>query len=107
MHVLLDENLPYRLRQLFENSIEVVTVGYRGWKGKRNGKLLRTAATEFDAFVTMDKGITYQQNLESIQIGVVLLEAQSNRYEDLAPLISQVNVVLKTLKNGQVVRVSI
>ena len=98
---------PRRTDACCVSPIEVVTVGYRGWKGKRNGELLRTAATEFDAFVTMDKGITYQQNLENIQIGVVLLEAQSNRYEDLAPLVSQVNVVLKTLKNGQVVRVSI
>lgn len=54
MRVLLDENLPYRLRQLFENPIEVVTVGYRGWKGKRNGELLSIVSTEFDAFITMD-----------------------------------------------------
>jgi predicted nuclease of predicted toxin-antitoxin system len=44
MRVLLDENLPYKLRQLFPESIEVITVGYRGWKGKENGELLRMAA---------------------------------------------------------------
>ena len=53
----------------------------------------------------MDQGIPHQHNLSEVKIGIVLLEAESNRYEDLAPLISQVNVVLKTLKNGQVVRV--
>ena len=55
----------------------------------------------------MDKGFLYQQNLEKIQMGIVLLDAESNRYTHLAPLISQVNVVLKTLKKDQVVSVSI
>ena len=106
MRVLLDENLPHTLRQLFENPIEVITVSYRGWTGKENGELLRLAADEFDAFITMDGSIPYQQNLESIQIGIILLKADSNRDEDLAPLISQVNSALKTLKKGEVVTVS-
>ena len=105
MRVLLDENLPHKLRQLFEDNIEVVTVDYRGWKGKENGDLLRIAAVDFDAFITMDRSIPNQHNLGDINMGIVLLEAESNRFEELAPLISQVNVVLKTLKNGQVVRV--
>ena len=106
MRVLLDEHLPHRLRQLFASPIEVVTVGYKGWKGLKNGELLRKASAEFDAFVTMDKGFLYQQNLEKIQIGIVLLEAESNRYAHLTPLIPQVNTVLKTLKQGQIVSVS-
>lgn len=106
MRVLLDENLPHTLRQLFENPIEVITVSYRGWTGKENGELLRLAADEFDAFITMDGSIPYQQNLESIQIGIILFKADSNRDEDLAPLIPQVNSALKTLKKGEVVTVS-
>ena len=53
----------------------------------------------------MDQGIPNQQNLGKIKIGIILLEAESNRFEDLAPLISQVNIALKTLKNGQIVHV--
>ena len=106
MRVLLDENIPRKLRQLFETGVEVVTVGYLGWNGKKNGELLRIAQNEFDAFITMDKGIPHQQNLSNLKIGIVLLKARSNRYEDLAPLMNQVNVVLKTLKNGQIARVS-
>ena len=105
MRVLLDENLPHQLRELFENNIEVVTVRYRDWQGKENGELLRIAANEFDAFITMDQGIPNQQNLSEIKIGIILLEAESNRFEDLATLIPQVNTVLKTLKRGQVIHV--
>lgn len=106
MRVLLDENLPHTLRQLFENPIEAITVSYRGQTGKENGELLRLAADEFDAFITMDGSIPYQQNLEAIQIGIILLKADSNRDEDLTPLIPQVNSALKTLKKGEVVTVS-
>jgi len=100
MRVLLDENISRKLRQLFETGVEVVTVGYLGWKRKKNGELLRIAQNEFDAFITMDKDIPHQQNLSNLKIGIVLLKARSNRYEDVAPLMNQVNVVLKTLKNG-------
>ena len=107
MRVLLDENLPHTLRRLFENPTEVITVGYRGWAGKANGELLRLAANEFDVFITMDRSIPYQQSLVELQMGIVLLEADSNRDEDLAPLIPQVNFILETLKEGEVVRVGI
>ena len=49
--------------------------------------------------------VLYQKT--SNQVNLVLLDAESNRYTHLAPLISQVNVVLKTLKKDQVVSVSI
>ncbi len=61
MRVLLDENLPHQLRELFEDNIEVVTVSYRRWQGKENGELLRITENEFDVFVTMDQGIPNQQ----------------------------------------------
>ena len=105
MRVLLDENLPSKLRRLFEAGVEVVTVGYRGWKGKENGELLKSAESEFDVLVTMDQGIPQQQNLSEIKMGIVLLEAKGNRYEDLAPLINQVNTVLRTIEKGQVLSV--
>lgn len=104
MRVLLDENLPSKLRRLFEAGVEVVTVGYRGWKGKENGELLKSAESEFDVLVTMDQGIP-QQNLSEIKMGIVLLEAKGNRYEDLASLMNQVNTILRTIEKGQAISV--
>jgi len=77
--VLLDEHLPRKLRQLFKSGIEVFTVGYLDWKGKKNGELLRIAENQFDAFITMDRGILHQQNLSKIKMGIVLLEASNFR----------------------------
>lgn len=99
---MLDENLP---RRLFGPEAEATTVGARGWAGKDNGELLRLAETEFDAFVTTDKGIPHQQNVADYDIMLVLLRAKSNSYEDLAPLIDDVISALTSAAPGTVRRV--
>jgi len=49
-----------------------------GWSGVKNGELLAFAATEFDAFVPVDKNLPYQQNLTTLPVAVVVLDAASN-----------------------------
>ena len=63
MRVLLDENVDRLLKSRFDRGVEVFTVDDCGWKGMKNGDLLRAAQIEFDVFVTMDKNLEYQQNL--------------------------------------------
>jgi hypothetical protein len=63
----------------------------------KNGELLALAANEFDAFVTMDAGIEYQQNLVDVGIHVLILHATTNRLADLKPLMPEVNESLRTL----------
>ena len=94
-----------KLTRLFAPEVEAITVGQRGWKGMRNGELLCTAQQEFDAFITTDKGIPYQQNLSDMKLIVILLDARSNRYEDLAPLMGKIGAVLKEAQTGEVVHV--
>ncbi len=78
--VLLDENMPGKLTQLFAEGVEAQTVGQRGWKGKQNGELLRAAQDEFDVLLTIDQGIPHQQNVGRFKIGIILIEARSNRF---------------------------
>ena len=76
--VLLDECLPRHLkRSLAEH--EVRTVPEAGWASKENGDLLALAVDKYDVFVTVDRNLTFQQNLENLQIAVVLLVARGNR----------------------------
>jgi hypothetical protein len=77
-----------------------------GWAGKRNGELLRLAEKRFDFFVTTDKGIPHQQNLSRFDLAVVLLRAKSNAYEDLAPLMDEVEAKLESIQPGTLVRVA-
>ena len=59
MRVLLDENIDRFLKARFAPDMDVLTVSEQGWKGMKNGQLLRVAQHEFDVFVTMDKGLEH------------------------------------------------
>jgi hypothetical protein len=48
-----------------------------GWSGVTNGKLLALAASDFDAFITVDKNLPFQQNLATLPIALVVLDALS------------------------------
>lgn len=77
-----------------------------GWAGKKNGELLRVAATQFDVFVTVDRSLTYQQDIRGLNLGVVTLVAASNEIEALRPLIIRLRQAMRKVKPGQVIRVS-
>jgi len=107
MNVLLDENIPRKLQwRLKERGLEVVTVPDRGWAGVRNGELLSRAEGEFDALLTMDQGIEYQQNIQSRALGVVTIVAPDNEYETLLPLVSDIVTALQELEAGRMVSVA-
>lgn len=61
MRVLLDENLPHKLRGFLVNH-DTATVAYLGWGGLKNGDLLKAAEElGFDVFVTGDRAVEHQQ----------------------------------------------
>ncbi len=105
MKLLLDESLPRRLKNELPDH-EVTTVPTRGWAGKKNGDLLQLASSEFDAFITADQNIQYQQNIANLDIGVIVLAGKSNRLEDLQPLIPQLRKALDGLQPGTLVRIT-
>lgn len=86
MRLLLDECVPGRLRRALPNH-DVSTVVQMGWAGVKNGKLLALASTRFDAFITVDKNLPYQQNHAALPIAVLVLNSYSNELEYLLPLI--------------------
>ena len=86
MRILLDEDLPRRLAAVLVGH-DVSIVQHSGWTGTKNGKLLGLAAAEFDVFLTMDRNLEFQQNLSTLPIAVLVVEAVSNRMEHLVPLV--------------------
>ena len=97
MRLLLDESVPRRFRQSLTGHI-VQTVVEMGWGGVKNGKLLKLAASEFDAFLTVDKNLPYQLNLASLPISVIVLGAVSNELSSLLPLLPELEEALANLK---------
>ncbi|MEJ7709842.1 MAG: hypothetical protein WKF84_08280 [Pyrinomonadaceae bacterium] len=76
-----------------------------GWASTVNGALLKLAEAEFDVFITVDKGIRYQQNLRSTILSFIVLRVRSNRLEDLLPLIPDILAALTTIKAGDIVQI--
>lgn len=66
---------------------EVNTVQRAGWSGVGNGRVLALAATQFDVYLTMDGNLEFRQNLATLPVAVLVVEAVSNRMEDLVPLV--------------------
>ncbi len=62
-------------------------------------------AVEYEALVTMDRGIEFQQNLTTVPFGVLLVRAPSNRMAHLQPLVPAILDALIVLKPGQLHRV--
>ena len=58
--------------------------------------MLALAAAKFEAFLTMDGNLEFQQNLAALPIAVLVIEAPSNRLEHLAPLVP---AILKELNH--------
>lgn len=77
-----------------------------GMAGKKNGELLVLAeASGFQVFLTVDRGIEYQQNLRARKIAVVLIRRKSSRLVDLLPRVPEILKVISELKAGQVAKV--
>lgn len=104
MRVLLDECVPRQLkRDLHGHSVR--TVGEMRWAGVKNGELLRRAVREFDAVVTTDRRMEFQQNVRSIGMRVVVIIAARNDVDILRPLMPRVLQALKAVRPGEVRRV--
>jgi predicted nuclease of predicted toxin-antitoxin system len=99
VRVLLDECVDWRLgRELAPH--EVKTARQMGWTALRNGELLALASAEFDVFVTVDRNLSFQQDMVSFRIAVIVLRARTNRLADLRPLVRSLLSAIETSPLG-------
>ena len=97
MKVLLDEQLPRRLR-LELSGHDVRTATFSGYGGLSNGRLLAAAAADdFDVLVTNDRHVQDQHNLAQLPIAVVVLNSPSNKLAVIRPRIPALLAALSTL----------
>lgn len=90
MKLLLDENLPKRLKVDLQQ-YEVYTVGEMGWNGIKNGRLLQLMQENgFHALLTFDKNLQHQQNFQKHFLTVFVLSTKNNTYLELKPLIAYI-----------------
>ncbi len=105
MNILLDECIDRKFaRELI--GYDVKTVPQMGWAGIKNGQLLALAESEFDVFITVDRNLSFQQNLPQFNIAVIVLQVSSNRLADLKPLAPNISAILPMAAKGQATIVS-
>lgn len=100
--VLLDENLPHLLAPEFPEH-EVRTVAQAGWKGVKNGQLLRLASEQFDVFLTADRSIPHQQPVAKLALGFVILAIGSLALDDIVPYLLAMRDAISSVGPGEVI----
>jgi hypothetical protein len=102
--VLVDECVARPLlKQLRGHNFK--TAQEMGWGNLRNGKLLALAERSFDAFLTCDQNIEYQQNLKGWKIAVLVLS--TNLWPAIKPHGALVQAALDRMRPGQFLKLEI
>lgn len=102
--ILLDECIDRRLAREISGH-QVKTAPEMGWAGIDNGELLAKAESDFDVFITVDRNLTFQQNIPKFNIAVLVLHARTNRLQDLVPLIPKILDALNNPQRGKAVSI--
>lgn len=101
--VLLDECCPGPLSRDLKG-VEVFTVDSLGWKGRKNGLLVRSAEGVWDVLITADQSLRYQQNLSGHCLAII--ELPFNSWPRLQPMIGLIQSALDAIRPGEYVRLS-
>ena len=92
MKILLDENIPTKVKFEVGKEFEVIFVHEAGWLGKKNGEQLGLITFNgFDFFITLDKNLRHQQNHGKFDVKIIVLLAKDNKHQTLQPIIEKVN----------------
>ena len=96
MKIILDECMPAKLASLLVGH-DVKTISRMRWCGISNGALPSKIENVFDVFMTVDKGIKYQQKTTKYNVAIIILKSRDNTLEGLQPLVP---LIFGNPKNG-------
>jgi hypothetical protein len=103
MRVLIDESLPIELKDAL-TGFEVSTVKEMGWRGLKNGELLKRTDELFDVLITADKNLRYQQNLRRFKLTFIIFP--SNHFEIVLKFGTRAKAALAEIKSGEIVELA-
>jgi predicted nuclease of predicted toxin-antitoxin system len=94
MKILLDENLPVKLK-FHLSEFDTFTVRDMKWNSFKNGILLQAAEIEgFDYFITSDKNLQYQQNIKNFNMKFIILDLLLLKWSIIEPLIPTIKKII-------------
>ena len=102
MKILIDENLPVKLKRSFEDH-DIFTVRDMKWDSYKNGKLLSSAiANGFDILMTSDKNLQHQQNFNKLNIALIVFNVRLLKWQFIEPLIPKAKEVIPLIEKGKI-----
>lgn len=107
MKILIDENLPRRVQNLLQGD-DAHHVVDLGWQSIKNGVLMQLAFDAgFEVFLTADKGIPHQHNLQKIGLAIVVLRIRNTDLESCRRVLREFVFDPSELVPGKVTELSV
>jgi uncharacterized protein (DUF2249 family) len=103
MKILFDHGKPAPLRRQLAGH-EISTAYEMGWAKLSNGDLLTAAEKSFDAFITTDRNLRYQQNLAGRRLAILVLPTTS--WPEIQKHLQKIYDAVDALKPGGFVQLS-
>ena len=103
MRILFDQGTPAPLRHALVGHT-VSTAFEMGWSQLTNGDLLSAAEKSFDALVTTDRNLRYQQNLSGRHLAILTLWTTS--WPSIQRHLREITTAVNELQSGDFVEVS-
>jgi hypothetical protein len=103
MKILFDHGTPAPLRHSLADH-EISTAYEMGWAKLSNGDLLATAEKSFDAFITTDQNLRYQQNLSGRRLAILILPTTS--WPEIQKHTNKISDAVAALKPGDFIELS-
>ena len=101
MKLLLDECVDRRHAALLTGH-DVDSVQDVGWRSIKNGELLRLAERLYDAFVTVDRNLAFQQPIARFNLAIIVMRAKSNDVDELKLLVPNLLAALPSAPRGKI-----
>ena len=102
MKILLDECISMKLKTHL-NEFDVSTVAELNWHGIKNGQLLKKAIeSKFDILITIDKNLSFQQNIKNKDLIIVVFNVNTSSVLALQQQIPEFKNKINSFEKGKV-----
>ena len=102
MRVVFDICVPRPLRKHLPGH-EIRTAQEMGWDTLQNGDLIRAAEPLFDAMITSDQNLKYQQNLSERKLAIIVLP--TNFMPDVFRMAPKIAQALTGIRPGDFIEI--
>jgi hypothetical protein len=105
LRLLIDESIPVQIEPHVAE-FGASTVRRERLKGLRNGVLLRAAVDRgFKVILSADQNLRFQQNLDKMGIGAVVIVNIRNRMKDILPALPKIKSAIASVRAGEIIEV--